>query len=134
MECGESFAGAAGHRHDLLLLVESESPPQSGESILDAPVGFEDRREIAERIALRPGRVGSQGVLNRFAGEPLSVGMVAAVRLDKRCYLPPERLSYRVGFRAVLAPFSGEPFDVVELAERAQRRVPASEHSRRGRL
>ena len=60
----------------------------------------------------------------------LGVDVLAAVGLRERGYLTPQRLSDGVVFGAVLAALGGEPFDIVELAERAE---GASQHRGVGR-
>ena len=87
LERGESFAGAAGERDDLLAFVESECFPLGGEGFVVRPAASSTWARSESASACVQGESVVLGVRDRLAGEPLGFGVVAAVRGDERCDL-----------------------------------------------
>ena len=79
MERGEPFAGAAGERDDAFALVEFECLPVRSGSFVGSARGFEYLGEVGECLAAPAEASVFPGCVDRFAGEPFRLGVVAAM-------------------------------------------------------
>ena len=78
--------------------------------------------EVAERVALPVQRVGTLADRDGLAGELLGLGVLAAVGVDERLHLPPERRRQGVLLVTELAAEPGERLGLVVATERAEMR------------
>jgi hypothetical protein len=67
-------------------------PALAGGSFIVAADGGEHLGEVAESVALIVELVGPSGDRNRLAGQALGLSVLAAMRVDTRLYLPPDRI------------------------------------------
>jgi hypothetical protein len=104
LEFAEAFTDLRGHGEVLLTLVTLERLLERGGGLLSAASSGEHLGEVTERVSLEVEPVRPVGDRDRLAGEPLGLGVLAAVGVNERLYLPPKQVGDDVLLVAEFAP------------------------------